>query len=176
MITPKFKVPSGSWIAGNFCLDVWFGKTQAAFASSDPPQRTFHRGCRNGTFRQQSRWSQKPGTWYRERTSPHQPWRRQRAANQELRSRGRPTVIAGEINDPARQRRRRSHRTFGSKLALERAGLLVDGVEILVHATDIDQPILKGGRRNDAPVGLKFPFDAGEHRDACSGVHARPEA
>jgi hypothetical protein len=76
-------------------------------------------------------------------------------------------VIAGEINDPARQRRRRSHRTFGSKLPLERTGLLVDGVEILVHATDIDQPILNGGRRNDAPVGLKFPFDADELRDAC---------
>lgn len=79
-------------------------------------------------------------------------------------------VIASEINNAPRQRRRRYHRTFGSKLPLDR-WLLVDSVQILAILPTQTSPF-NGARRNDAPVGLKFPFDAGELRNACGAVHA----
>jgi hypothetical protein len=59
---------------------------------------------------------------------------------------------------------------LGSKLPLQCAALLIDGVKVLVCAAHIHETILNGWRRNHAPGGLKFPFDAGELRDACGAI------
>src|SRR5271168_4517593 len=68
-------------------------------------------------------------------------------------------VVCEEVDEAAGYRRRGRDRIGDHHLPFLLAGFLIDRVEAPIRASDIDNAVRDGGRRNDRAAGLESPFN-----------------